>query len=832
MSEPIPPRRRLQAPAGSNVLPSEALFSDPGMEGQGGAKFKEYLGIIRRHIWLVLGVAVVILAAAGYRAYQKLPLYRSAAVVRLIDERAQMAGGIGLPGADLGAFGYNVNPILSEIQILRSQGLSREVIDREGLRLRVISRDFPAGLLEEVSVAREVPPDSVHLSFAPGSFTARRGQQELESPYGARVELGGVAFSVARRPEAESAQLVVLPLPMAVELFQLNLRVSSRENTNFIDIEYSDHDPLVTQRVVNTVVETFRSTNAAAAQQDSRRRRIFIEEQLATSEQQLAAVQQELSQFRSRELVYSSAAKITAQQEGLMELEARRNEYVANQRAYREVLRTLQAAAPGTSGAMLRTLVSSPEIASNPVVTQMYQLLSEHEARRDSLTSGLRRRSETDWEVERVVGMIAAAETRLIGAVASHLDGNDARIGALTDLIARASTEIQSAPGTESEEVWLMLQAEGIQQMVENLRLEHQRARITEEVEAGKVDVVDLALDPGIPAGTGRLRMLLFALVAGLALGGGAAIVLERMNTSIRRREDIEQLLRIPGLAVIPRIVPRDSRSMMRIPEALRIGGGGRQAGGRPGGGNGNGNGGGKGRGVVVPHQDDRLIASFNSRSIGAEAYRTLRTNLIFSQAVQTLRTIVVTSASPAEGKSTTAANLAVTFAQQKMRVALVDCDLRRGRIHEAFGVPREPGLTQAVLGMRTVAEVIRPTGIEGLSIITGGTLPPNPSELLAGEKMRGILEELESMFDIILIDSPPLLAAADAAVLGTIADGVLLVLRAGSTDQGAAQQAMRQLNAVGANVVGAVLNDTDAKVSRYAAYDYPQEYYGASEKV
>jgi len=218
------------------------------------------------------------------------------------------------------------------------------------------------------------------------------------------------------------------------------------------------------------------------------------------------------------------------------------------------------------------------------------------------------------------------------------------------------------------------------------------------------------------------------------------------------------------------------------------------------------------------------LVTVNDARSSGAEAYRTLRTNLIFSQAVQSLRTIVVTSAAPSKGKTTTAANLAVSFAQQGMRVLIVDCDLRRARLHKMFGVPREPGLTECMLGQYEHDAVTRETAVPGLYVLASGQLPPNPSELLGGDRMRKTLQALGGAFDLVILDTPPLLAASDAAILSTLCDGVVLVVRAGVTEAEAGRQAMQQLASVGARVVGAVLNDPDAKVQHYGGY-YNYEY-------
>jgi non-specific protein-tyrosine kinase len=205
--------------------------------------------------------------------------------------------------------------------------------------------------------------------------------------------------------------------------------------------------------------------------------------------------------------------------------------------------------------------------------------------------------------------------------------------------------------------------------------------------------------------------------------------------------------------------------------------------------------------------------------SLGAEAYRTLRTNLIFSQAMQSLKTIMVTSPSGGEGRTTVAANLATTFAQQGMRVLLVDCDLRRSRLHTLFGVAREPGLTQLLLGDEPLERVVHDTGVPGLSLVPAGTQTQSPSEILGGSQMHDALDALSGQFDLVVLDTPPLLAAAaGTASLAARVDGVLVVLRAGQTERDAAQDALQQLATVGARVVGAVLNDPDAQVSARAS--------------
>jgi tyrosine-protein kinase Etk/Wzc len=720
-----------------------------------------------------------------------------------------MSGGIGEVAKEKMG-GWQTDPILSQIQVLQSRGMAAAVVDREGLRLEPLTSEFPASLLTNVVVAPTTAGgDSLRAVFEKDGYSLHGSGRALRAAYGQPVQLPGVRFTIASRPRGvENAEFVVLSGDAAISRLAGNLRAVNRKNTDVIDLQYTHNDPRVAQRVVNATAEEFRAMNARTAQRESRARRIFLEGRLTETQAQLATAQRRLANFRSRTRVYSSAQQMQAQQQANMDLQMRREELAANRQVYQSLLGRVQRARPGSG---LRALGASPEIAANPVMKGDFERLAAYEAALDSLTTGPWRRADTHPDVQRLNTMVISTQQKIAGSARAQLEVLNGQIAAVDGVRSRSAAQIQELPQAEEEEVFLLQQAEGILKLAQQLREEHQKARIAEEVEAGQVQIVDLA-SSALPVDSSRTMKLMFGLIAGLVLGGGGAFVLEAMNSSIRRREEIENVLQIPGLAVIPQIAPSSGGgSMLRLRGARA---------------NDNGNGKALARKVGDGQMGEALVAASHTHSTGAEAYRTLRTNLIFSQAVQTLKTIVVTSASPGEGKTTTAANLAVTFAQQGMRVLLVDCDLRRARIHKMFNVPREPGLTELILDHEVAAEVIRSTPVENLSVLTSGTLPPNPSELLGGPRMERALELLRELFDVIVIDSPPLLAASDASVLGTKTDGVLLVVRAGQTERGAAQQAVQQLAVVGARVVGAVLNDPDAKVPQYGGY-YNYEYYG-----
>ena len=215
----------------------------------------------------------------------------------------------------------------------------------------------------------------------------------------------------------------------------------------------------------------------------------------------------------------------------------------------------------------------------------------------------------------------------------------------------------------------------------------------------------------------------------------------------------------------------------------------------------------------------DPLVTLADPRSPAAEAYRTLRTNLEFSSLDQPLRTLVVTSAAPEEGKSTTLANLAVAEALAGKRVILVDADLRRPSQHQWFGLKNAAGLTTALLDEGARREPpLQDTRVQGLRVLTAGPLPPNPSELLASPAMAEVIARLGQMADLVLFDAPPVVAVTDAAVLSAQVDGVLLVVQAGRTKREHIARAQTLLEKVRARVIGAVLNDvkTDTTVYRY----------------
>ncbi len=224
-----------------------------------------------------------------------------------------------------------------------------------------------------------------------------------------------------------------------------------------------------------------------------------------------------------------------------------------------------------------------------------------------------------------------------------------------------------------------------------------------------------------------------------------------------------------------------------------------------------------------ILNEQNLLLTRFNSHSHLAEAFRILRTNIHFSTLDKPVRTLLLTSTGPGEGKSTVSANLAIAMAQAGNRCILVDADLRKPAQHKIFGVTNRTGLTNLLLGQKTLEEVLQPTSVSGLRLMVSGPLPPNPAELLGSEAMQKIIAALKEEAESVIFDAPPAVAFSDTAVLASRMDGVLLVLNAGSVPREVALRAKAVLEGVKARILGVVMNNVDLAGNQgyYYYYNY-----------
>ena len=788
--------------AGSPLLAARLRAAGDGASDLPGTEFNiSYIvRALRARILLVAAIVAVILGATAWIIREAQPVYKATAVIRIANARRALTTGIEElePAAERLA-----SPLLSDVQLIRSRTLIGQVVDSLGLRLRPSFSGFSASLLRDVHVDSLVPNDSVFVAFAETGVRVRLGSDTASAPYGHRVTVGGVAFIVTGRPETSSAVWHIVSREAATNTVLDNLKVTPRTQTNVVDITYTAHRRVVAQQVASAVAERFQALSAAAARDQSRRRRIFLEAQLRQSDSAYTAAQLALSNHRRGTAVYSSRTQLEGAQKEAMRLEGEREELDAERRTHVQLLTSLQDADDNRRRDGVRVALASPAITGNPVVMQLSSQLLRYRTSYDSLTTGPWRAALTNPDVQRLRSLIAGVEEQLVGAVRSRVTALDAEIASLDVARNRSATTLRQVPGVEAQEIRLMQLVASIERGADELRAEYQRARMAEAVEVGPVEVVDRAALPAAPVPEMRGLKLMLGLILGLGLGGGTAFLLEMRAAPMRRREEVEQALRLPSLGLIPRIASGSKQSQQQQAELparrfARALVGSSRLGFEP---------------AAPPAGMDVEM----SLSIAREAYRILRTNLLFSQGQERLSSIAITSAAPGEGKTTVALNLASAFAHGGAKVLLIDADLRRPGLHRVFGQARGPGLAEIIQG-GSIEGAIRPTSIPNLFLIPSGDSHAGATAV-GEEGFRALLAHVGERFNLVVIDSPPVLALADASVVAAMADTALFVVRAGRTPRGIAQQALQQLEVVGARVAGTVVNDPAGVLPEYLCY-------------
>lgn len=760
-------RRRLEA--AYRVEPEESWID-----------FGDIVGALRRNIWLIVIAAAIGLGVAAYLVSGQETRYTALAVIRLIEKRVE-----GSPMVEDVPMGQ-LDPLTSELMVLRGRNVLGRAVDEHGFRIFSSETGAPAAFIEDAEVTLD-PGESgvVRLEYGPGGVSYGPPSDRQTVSYGEPIVVSGARFVVPSRPTRPSEVLRVVSRDMAIDYLTLGLNTETMVGTGGVTVTFAASSPGIPPLAVNAIVEEYQKVNAENSRENVRRRRAFLEEQLRSTDSLQMAAQAGLSGFRAREQAYSASGRFATEQGNLITVEIQQAQLQADLRIMETVLnRVLQARASGQESS-LASVMSMPGISGDPVVSQLFSQLISHRAERENMVAGPWARAETHPEVRRLDILIASTEEQLIGAVGSHIGSVRAQIAALGSLRGRAAAKMSELPRTEVEEVYLSQNIAALQQMGDQLRDQYQSVRLEEAAQGGQVEIVQLSTR-ALPVRPSPWNKLFLGLMAGLMFGVGLALVREKFDHSINRPEDVEQIVLVPNLAVIPATTQRLL---------------------------GTGSNGGSGRTPLD--------------SPGTEAYRVLRTNLLFSQG--NLRTLVVTSAAPGEGKTMTAANLAAAIAIQGRRVLLMECDLRRPSLGRYFEAQTGIDLSAVLLENRPWREAIHPSGVPGLDLLLASRAIPRAAEFLAGAEMKEMLRVLAEQYDMVILDTSPLLVAADATVLGAQVDGVLLVVRTTHTHREAVQQAVQQLSLVGANVVGTVLNDPEGTVARYGHYyDYSAEYESA----
>jgi tyrosine-protein kinase Etk/Wzc len=744
------------------------------------AHLEDYWRVVRRRAWLILLTTLVATLAAAWASARRPQLYRTALTLQVGDPRGRMGQ---LGDIDVSPNMLWTDPVESEVQQLTTQSVAEYVVD--SLQLRAQSPDIPRDLLlEEVYVNPQASSADYRISVGEDGSVAIEGP-ELRTSLQTRTSepVGFADIRLVVRPEVESGEyrLRIIPQPTAETMVSGGLAASTRPETNLIDVTYTGLDQLLAPQILNAVAAALRNLGVRRSREWARGRTEFIANRLTEAGLQLRQALEAVETYKEARGLTSLQSEETRVLSRIGDLQAELEGLVIEKEIYSTLIEQIREAQsrPGMSQDFA---ILSGEGLNRTVqfyYNELLQLLEERANQlgplgKDASHPAIR---AIDRRIEETRGSLMSAAENAIGAV-------DLRIGALTRSLTSLQAELRTLPAVETELAELQNEVEIHSDMYKYLLSRHQESQIAEAEISPYVNVLDPA-GWGRPVSGGRQFNIILGGLLGLLLGVGAAFFLEYLDRSVQSTADVESKLGLPVLGWIPKVA----------------------ADGEP----------------AIP-----LLAESDPEGPASEAYRVLRTNLAFSTARERpLSSLVFTSPGPGEGKSTTVANLAAVLAARGDRTLLIDADLRRGELHDAFDLLRSPGLSDLLVGELDQREAIRPGVRPGLDLLPAGKRPPNPSELLGSQAMAGLLAACREEYRWILLDAPPVLAVTDAAVLAALTDGAVLVLRAGETDRRAAWQGVQQLRRVDARVVGAVLNEVapDQTSDRY----YLEYYYTRS---
>jgi capsular exopolysaccharide synthesis family protein len=570
-------------------------------------------------------------------------------------------------------------------------------------------------------------------------------------------------------------------------------------------IRVEDSDPNRAALLANEVAEAYIAENLAGKLQITENASKWLEERRDTLEEKSKSSEIALYNFKRQEDVLSTSLesqqnmvtqRLTSVNLALTDVQLK----IAGLKARMEAINGVQkSAAAGDT----RWAEALPVAMVNEYVTGAKKRLSDQNLKcaelRERYLEGMPKLAEC-LELARAIEKDLLHELNsIVIAAESELKESQAKERNLQAMLASAKTDAFEVNKKQIEFDSLKRESDNDQRLYDLVFKRLKDIELSGLLRTSNVRVLDAARPSMSPIRPIVENNILIAILVGLLGGFGLALLLELLDSSIASQTDIEERLKTSFLGVIPRILDDTT-----LPAG------------------------------TAQNKDIHLFT--HPKSTVAEACRAVRTNLLFMSPDQPFKTMLVTSSGPQEGKSTTVISLGIAMAQSGSRILLLDTDMRRPRLHKPFGVPNDIGVSSLVVSDGKLEDAVKTTEIPNLFVLPCGPIPPNPAELLHTKAFKDLIARLSKQYDKILLDSPPIGAVADAVVLSTQVDGVLMVLKAGQTHRETARRAIRSLNDVKARVFGAILNDIDASKAKYGdyygyGYGYNYNYYYGEKK-
>jgi len=783
----------LDTPNEPNGVPHTYNYGvDPNAESE--IHLLDYWHAVRKRLWLVISVVALVSMLSLIYVARKPDIYTAGARVQV-----DLENNAALVGKTPYVFGPTNDPVYfnTQLQILVSPGLMRRVV-------KALDLEHNPDFFKGNSTQKRSTWQTIKGMAGFGSDTPAKAPTTSTDELQLRTTASSPSTTGGHEDLAEAKRLApyVYAILGGLKVDPVKETRGAYKETRLIDISFTHTDPEVAAKVVNAIAETYVYANLEKKGETNSTTGEFLQKRIAELQQQIRTDEEKLVNYAKNNQIVSLDANQNTVVERLAGLNKQLLE-AENDRILAES-RYNAAKVPGSATALA-------EVDAKQINESESKLADLRQKRAQLLVDA----TEEAPEVKEVDQQIAELERQV----------NDTRNHKSTTILTNLETEYRQTLAREQELRKSFEKQRGetltqneaainyhiIQQEIETNKtlLDNllQRSRENDVIMASKpnnISIVDYAITPEGPVGPNRARTVFIALFLSLGLGVGLALLLEYLDDTVHSTEEVERLLHLPALAVIPSALGNGKRRLLAGPGGLQ-----------------------KRNGHSA--ENSELLMNVDGRSPLAEAYRHLRTSVLLSTAGRAPRSLLVTSSLPGEGKTTTAVNTAVSLAQTGASVVIIDADMRRPRLRSIFGLSERAGLSSLLSSEVSEDEVMALVTKEpasGLNVLTAGPIPPNPAELLGSEQMRRLMMILQSKFNHVVVDSPPVSSFTDGVLVSSIVDGVLLVVHGGKSSRHVVKRSRQLLQDVGAKIFGVVLNNVNLQSHDYYYY---QRYYGSS---
>ncbi|NNE64937.1 MAG: polysaccharide biosynthesis tyrosine autokinase [Pyrinomonadaceae bacterium] len=798
-SPPVTPTGRYAMYRGENARVESPLF--------------EYWRAVRKRLWLVIGVTVLLTTLAAIYMARKPNVYMASAVVQVDMEQANpdlITSDRRIPGGASDPAYFN-----TQLQLLSSDTLLRNVVKRLSLDS---NEEFQKAKNEGNVSSLRAMLQAIGLASSDDS-DSKDGIED--AGYSSNSEL------VTSEEIAEAVRLApyVTLINRSLSVDPVRESRATVKDTRLIAVSFRHTDPDLAAYVVNGIAEVYTSSNQEKRTGTNRKTNSFLQERIANLEGEIKAGETRLVNLKARAGILEKDDNVTIVIERLsglnkqlLDSEESRKEAESQYNAVKNSPERINALVEERMAQYIADRETAIRRLENETRKEIGQLKAQRKKLLVEYVEAAPEIEEIDKQIETLdeeIGKVKqkneegleAYRKRTAKTIVSNLRTRYLQARDQENKVRSAfNSQYNEAQGENQSAVAIRLLEQDIETkrgFLENLTKKQKENDVVAAGTKNNISIAEIAIPPERPISPRRVTTVGAAMLLSLLFGAGLALFLEYLDDSIKTTEEVEDYLGLPALAAIPTI---DSMPKRRL---LLVGGTQEEEG----------------------DGGTELLISKDSRSSMSEAYRQLRTSILLSTAGHPPNSLLITSSLPAEGKTTTAINTAISLAQTSAKVLVVDGDLRRPRLHRVFNLSNGEGLSTLLsneIERDEILDIVQHDEESNLYLLPAGPVPPNPAELIGSEQMRELLDVLEGEFTHVVLDSPPIASFTDGVLMASLVDGVILVVQSGKSSRQVVQRARQLIMDIGAKIFGVVLNNVNLK-SQDGSYYYQSYYHRGS---